>query len=498
VLTIRDHLIEDFLESDIEVVARYYNRTMAPEIELTRKFGDRDLKDVTARIQNEYEHLREAAKGDPDKVRALGDQLEADLRDVAAMRDMLLGTFGAPADPANAFVRFGKAARQVNYIRLLGGMTLSAIPDLARPVMGHGLRRYGKALTQLAAHPRKFRMAMKEAKLAGAGWDMVLNSRAAAIADVGDIYGVGNRFERGLRAVSDTFGVPSLMAPWNAAMKQFSGVIVAHRVLEESLKATAGKLGTGSARKLAQMGIDEAMARRIGAQFRQFGDEGDVLLARAHEWTDREAARTFTAAVLKDVDTVIVTPGVGDRPLWMGTETGKLLGQFKSFAFAATNRVLLSGLQQRDAAAVNGMLLTVALGAVVYGVKARIAGYEVSTDPGKVITEALDRSGMFGYLFEVNNIVEKATRGRIGVSALSGGPTMSRYASRNVLGSLIGPTGDVIGDFTQVTAALSTGDVRASDVHAVRKLLPYQNLFYTRQLLDQLERGAVEASGIPE
>ena len=33
-------------------------------------------------------------------------------------------------------------------------------------------------------------------------------------------------------------------------------------------------------------------------------------------------------------------------PLWMSHEVGKLVGQFRSFGFAAVQRILLSGLQQ--------------------------------------------------------------------------------------------------------------------------------------------------------
>lgn len=57
------------------------------------------------------------------------------------MRDRLLGTYGAPQDPRSFFVRAGRVARNINFLRLLGGMTVSAATDLMRPMMQHGLRK---------------------------------------------------------------------------------------------------------------------------------------------------------------------------------------------------------------------------------------------------------------------------------------------------------------------------------------------------------------------
>lgn len=493
VLTISDDKIEAFLESDIEQIARYYNHTMAPEIELTRKFGDKELFGEMSIIRNEYDNLISAAKSER-QVKRLQKHLEADLRDIEAIRDILIGTFRRPEDPSSFFVRAGRGIRQLNYVRLLGGMTLSAIPDLARPIMRHGLKAYARELKALTLHPKRFKMAMKEAKAAGAGWDLVLNTRAQAIADVTDIYASGTKIEKGLRVLSDTFGVPSLMAPWNAAMKQFSGVMSAHSILQATI-GRAGKVSKKSTMKLAQSGIDESMAGRIAAQFKEFGERGDVWLSHSNRWSDREAAEVFNAAVLKDVDVMIVTPGAADRPLWMSSEQGKLIGQFRSFAFAASNRVMLAGLQQRDAATLNGLILSTALGSIVYGLKNYVAGRDISTDADKVLVESLDRSGVYGWLFDANNIIEKATRGRVGVSALTGEGMMSRYASRGVLGALLGPSADLVDDASTAIGAISAGDMSASDVRRIRKLLPYQNLFYTRNLLNQAEQGVANAIG---
>lgn len=45
--------------------------------------------------------------------------------------------------------------------------------------------------------------------------------------------------------------------------------------------------------------------------------------------------------------------------------------------------------------------------------------------------------------------------------------------------------------------AISNGDVTESDMSKLRRLLPYQNLFYLRRLFNAIEEGANEAFGVP-
>src|SRR5690606_20424804 len=116
-------------------------------------------------------------------------------------------------------------------------------------------------------------------------------------------------------------------------------------------------------RKLAAAGINADLAQRITAQFSKHGDtQSGVLLAKAAAWDDRLAREAFRSAVVRDVDRIIVTPGQ-DKPLWMSTELGKTIGQFKSFSVSSMQRTMLAGIQQRDAATLNGTLLMLALGA---------------------------------------------------------------------------------------------------------------------------------------
>jgi len=232
-------------------------------------------------------------------------------------------------------------------------------------------------------------------------------------------------------------------------------------------------------------------------QFEAHGDtQGGVLLAKGESWTDADALEAFRAAVVRDVDKTVVTPGQ-DKPLWMSTELGKSVGQFKTFGISAMQKIALSGLQQRDAATLNGAVLMLGLGAMAYAAKETLAGRPLSEDPAQWAVEAFDKSGLAGWLMEVNNIAEKATRGRVGLSAFTG-KQVSRYASRNVIGAFLGPTADAVSDIFQISGSIFAGDTTQADLRKFRQLLPLQNLFYIRGLLNQVEQATGQALGLPE
>jgi len=496
-LNIASEKIADFMELDIESVMRAQVRTMAPDVEIARKFGSVDMAEEIRKINDEANAKVAGAKTDKER-KAIQKQRESDVRDIEGIRDRLRGTYALPSNPASLVLRAGRIARNLNYVRLLGGMTLSALPDMAKVVFTHGLTStFRDGFVPMVRNFKAFRAGAGEVKMAGTALDMNLDSRTMAMADITDDFGRHSKFERGLSALSSKFGVVSLMAPWNAVLKQFAGLVTMTNVLRSSQRLAKGLASESEIRRLASSGIDLDLARAITRQFEAHGEVTDgVWLAQSGKWTDRSAMDAIRAAVVRDVDRIIVTPGQ-DKPLWMSTELGKMVGQFKSFSVSSMQKTMLAGLQQRDAATLNGTLLMLGLGAMTYAVKEMAAGREVSDDPRVWAVNALDRSGLTGWLMEANNISEKATRGRVGLSALSG-EQVSRYASRNVTGAFLGPTADAVSDIFQVSGSIFAGDTTKSDMRKARQLIPGQNLFYIRSLFDKVEEATGDTLGLPD
>jgi hypothetical protein len=112
------------------------------------------------------------------------------------------------------------------------------------------------------------------------------------------------------------------------------------------------------------------------------------------------------------------------------------------------------------------------------------------------LVNAVDRSALTGWFMDVNNISEKATGGRLGLAALTGRP-VSRYASRNMLRAVAGPTADLAEDMRRVVSGTVNGEWTEMETRALRRVLPYQNLFYARKVFDDAEAGINAYFGVP-
>lgn len=478
---IPDEKIEDFLESDMEAIARRYTRTMGAEVELADKFGRADMKTQFEEIANEYEDLRAKATTAEERQR-LTKAEERDTRNLAAFRDMIRGTYRA-ADEASDWSKITRAALTWNYMRLLGGVTLASLTDASRFVAVHGARAtMREALPALVKGVKAAQISRADAKSLGAVTERVLQSRLASLADLNDPYAYGSRYERFLSNASNAFSRATGLGWWNDTLKTVSSVMTQNRMMRNALDwKGAGKTERAY---MAYLGIDEDMAERIAKQFRQHGIEEDGIYgANVGAWDDEAAARAWGAALNKDVDRTIITKGVADTPLWMKTNWGKLIGQFKSFGLASNQRVLIAGLQERPHRLAEMLVMSSALGMLVGYLKYVERGdwdeaQKLLDNPGLWVAEGLDRSGVLAIPFEISNTAEKLGMPGIvtAAQAVAGdedsGGGASRYASRGKLGAVLGPSAGLFEDLATIAQQLSDGDLKKSGANAIIRQLP--------------------------
>lgn len=476
-LNLPDNMMRDYLESDANYVLQRHIREASPDIELTRVFGNRNLESQLKAIQDEYDELMRARPQDQAK---LAKARENDIRDITAMRDRLVGTYRMPDDPSSFFVRAGRAMRNVNFVTKLGGMTVSAIPDLARGVMINGFSKTMKGYGALISKSPAFAANKSEMKKMGVMVETVLNSRSRLMADLVDSSTRTNAAEAGLDRVTDVFGKLTLMGQYNDINKAINGMVTADSILS----------GAAPASRIAKLGISPSTAVRINEQFRKHGEVLDGWhIGNFEKWDDDYAAGVFQSAVLKDTNNIIITPGVGDTPLWASSPIGRTVFQFRSFTTASYNRATIGGLSEGTAQFYYGTAFQIALGALTYALKQSANGKEVDWSPQKLAIEGIDRSGILGPLMEYNNMAEKATGGMFGLGPLLGTGTQSRYASRGFIGSALGPTFGLLDTVTDVTAGVLNGDAGDRVLHSVRTLLPGNNLFWIAPLINQVDPG---------
>ena len=481
---IEDEIIEEFLENDIEVLGMRYLQQTAADIELTRKFQGVDLEPEIKQIAEDYDRMAsdvdkrtDLTDAQKEKLRIkLGNQKDADIRDIAGMRDRLRGVYGFQED--NIWTRIGRSTRDLNYLRLLGGVTVSSLPDAARIIMAEGFAKtFANGLGPLITNTKQFKIAAAEAKRYGVATDaMGPGGRSSIIADVGDYTQGGTMLERGLRSAANKFGRVNFLDYWTAGMKQLHAVTMQTSVFEKLSKGKYDK-------RLGRLGIDEESARRMWKEVDKHGSKEDgVWILNAKNWDEPGLEQMWGAALRKESDRVIVVPGQ-EKPLFMSTEMGKSIGQFRSFIMSATTRVLVAGIQGQDQNAIGGFISLVGMGMFTYYLKQNIAGREITDDPVALVIEGIDRSGAVGILGEINNTLEKISSNSVGLRPLTGvSAPASRFYSRSVSESLLGPTfGSLLSTTVAASNALTSSEpMTEADVRALRRLVILQNLSILR------------------
>lgn len=363
------------------------------------------------------------------------------------------------------------------------GVVLTSLTDATNILARFGVRTImSEALPALVSQTRAAKIARQDARDLGVVVERVLQSRLASIADMNDPYAYGSRYERFLSNTTNLFTRATGLGWWNDTIRTIVAVMSQNRIARNSLNWA--KAGQRERAYMALLGINEDTAGRIAKQVEKHGIQEDGIYgANVEDWDDELAARAWAAALNKDADRTVIVKGVADNPLWMKSNFGKLLFQFKGFALASHQRVLIAGLQERPHRFAEQLVFATALGMLIGYLKYVERGDmeeagKLLDNPGLWIAEGLDRSGILSIGFELSNTAEKL--GAPGIAnaaqALAGDPdrggSISRYASRGVAGALGGPSVGIIEDLKTIADQVLSRDLKKSGVNAMIRQLP--------------------------
>ena len=415
---------------------------------------------------------------------------------------------GRPDNPDGIAYRLGRTAKALNVARFMGTVMISSVADVARPVMQHGLMNtmrfgWGNFFQGL----QNVRASREELRRFGIGWDTTLHNRSQQIFDVAENYaGRQTVVERGAEFLANKTGFVAMFDRWTQEMKHIAGNVaigVTADALEKVARNVPGKELNRALQVLADSGIDQNLARKIWTQFEKPNGSDDFgngfRLPNTKDWDDLEAIRAYSQMINKITNDAIVTPSI-DRPNWMDENIGfQLLAQFRSFNFTATNRTMIRGLQQRDMAVLQGLMLSLAMGAVSYYTWAMTVGgtakeQMLNADSETWAYQAVSRSGLLAVLGEVQRIGENVPW--LAETKMFGGGTARTRRPTSLMGAVAGPTFDLAE--RMATTVQNLDNPTASTLHTARTMMAYQNVFYIRWLFDQLEEATVSAANLPE
>jgi len=495
--------------NDIFALQKAYYRQIVPDILLTKKYGDTsgmgykyvsEAESMTEpgllQVAAEYNMKIGFTQNKAKRLQLVKEKNQV-LGDLEAAVELLRGTYGLPSNPHHWTSVAMRTMKHYNALTMLTGFA-AAIPDAARVVMTSGIKRGFQTQFELLADSISggsiYKLGKKEAQSWGEAVDLITNQRAMLFADMpSDMFGFVNKMESAMGKTSQfNFMYINLMSRWTEMAKSMASVTIGSRIIEDSIKWGKGGLPDKWKTALASSGIDEQMASRIAVQFETHGTKlKHNFIAGTSEWTDDAAKKAFGAALNKDINITIVTPGKGDTALWMSTEVGSTIAQFKKFAAAASQRILLRGMQERDADFLFGSILLLGSGMMIDGLYHK---YRFNRDYGKLplsqkLLNAFDRSGLAGIYSDVNKAIETLTDNRFGISPLLGAGKPYGSSTRWKMGTILGPSGGQIYNIFDIMYDVAGGKYNHHTAKNVRRLIPWQNVWYLDWLFDDLQKG---------
>ncbi len=487
-LDIRDEFVEPYLIKDWESNMEGYMKSMTPRIRLAEKFGNEEgdfmmsaaLKQVNDKFIRRVKALDKKIS-DPSTVDkkalhkekdALLKEQKSQIRDIEVMRDRLLNTTQEPSmmNPENRGILSAlRAARSWNIATSLSNVVISSVPDLARLITHGRFSALARAFQKSAFSKDLLRSNLPKSEIAkmASAFERAASYRMQQLAEVEDGV-VHTAFDKYAHKVADSVITFSGMKHWNAVLKTVSGHLIGDQIALSVLK--------GKTAALKRLGFTDVRIRDLKKAIDEHAvDENGLWNLNLERWTDRDLVEKVEAAAIKEADRLIVTPSVGDKPLFATTEYGKTLLQFKSFVVAATNKVMLPLLQESGIRPWMEVATSVALGLGIANFKALMRGDEIK--PEDQMQEAIAATGLTGYAMELYRLgfeKDSLRRGADGVM----GPTIG--LANNAMTLMSGAKGDASSEQT---------------AKALRRLTPFQNNYVLKKGFDAVEEATAKALG---
>lgn len=510
--------VKDFVDRNIINVMARYSRTMAADIAYQKILGGdegvgvilKQLRDEASDMQKALAEKEEASmgKGEPPKAGALEKKnleiekmYERDKSTIEMLVHRIRGTDpSGAADPRYLGARtVFKVIRDANIPVFMGSSLVSQLVDPAKIVMSEGLIRvFGSIVGDFTDGFKLWKLSKAEAQRIGTADDMILGGRAGQIADISEQYTRQSKVEMMSGLIAHKSLVLFGVSPWNVYMKGRASYLGADTILRSVQALAEGKpLSKSRETYMRSIGIGDYEVEQIMKEQKIWGESTrGFLISNADQWKNLEAKNAFERALLRYIDGNVLTPGATDRPLWTQTEIGKPLTQFQGFGFAAHTRILVAGLQQRDANALSSMIAMIGLGMTSVALRDIIRDGKVDDkrDVRSWVRDGIDRSGVLSRVMELDTILGKATG--VNVQRTLTGEDASRFQGRSLVGQLGGPTAATIDGTARALRGLADGTVSGADVHAIRRTIPLQNFLATKWLFDKVEDGIVEQYGL--
>jgi hypothetical protein len=336
-----------------------------------------------------------------------------------------------------------------------------------------------------------FALGAQEGKLAGLMMEVVSAQRMTSLMGDGGLIGRATKVEKALNTGRRHMHLFNLLGPWTDYIESLSSAMGQSSIIKASVALKAGKATARDKQLLATIGIDDSLAGKIVKQWEKHGSsEDDFFVAGTPRWDDDETTNLFRTALVTAVKRSMLTPGAADRPLLMTKPIWQMILLYKQFAFSATQRILLSSMQQRDQRVVAGLMAMTFFGWLASVARSTDYDQRGPFHPDR-LKEAFDLSGIGGVFTDLDHMITVASQGTVGL-----GPAMGvkpKFSAESDLASAGAVAGAAVAPWMNIASVMVNDSDTSQWANAVRRMVPYNNLLYFDRLMRMAAGSAASA-----
>lgn len=517
----------DFIERDFDRVFSKLVRQLTPVIEnakLANELGFETISDLKRflleNLEQDYNFSKKGLQG--KEASKLTKQYKADQKRINLSFDVMANVTGSDHNAYGpAYAKLSRHLSEYNRVRLLGSAALSSIPDLMLGPFRQGFNSLVKdwvlplAKGMITFQKNKaMRINSQDARNLGFALNVEMGKIAKALQSNDELLVKkswwGNISEPIVNMLGNVTGINQIQ---DMVQNLNFSASVSQTIRTIARQIESKTLSERNRRRLRSIGIPEEDVPIIYEMWREAvglkgGRDGSVYYSDMGKWKMNTPERirayeNFRDATVRDVRQSQSVATAGDKWRHSQNTTVRSILQFKDFLFAANNKILLSGIQKLGVKEYDVVLTTMLLMAsgilsyILTGLAKDPTGESLDLSYKRLFIEGLDRPGLLGIWGDFKNNGVKA--GWL-PEALG---QVSRYQSRGILSSFVGPSIGTIEDASTFLKNIKqhidgTKDISQKDINQLLRFMPYQNLFYLRYIFEQVATSLGESIGAEE
>lgn len=297
-------------------------------------------------------------------------------RELARVEALYRNAVGLRIGSTGRFAEAARLMRGFQYLRVMNQVGFAQLAEIPITIAEVGFRTAIESMPALkgifrnAQDGRLSNQLLREIEaIWGSGTDVLRNQPMIRFDGTDTAFGQrGTDFEFNMRRAQRFVTRISGFAAVDTALQRWSMIAGMNKWADI---ARTGKVP--SERRLMAIGLDQKMAARITKQIQRHssveaGALGGAKMNRLNldDWTDKRAAAMFVESMQTWSRRTVQQNDIGQMSLWMTSDLGKTLIQFRSFVISAWEKQLLYGLSNVDVTTAQTWLMTSVAAGMAY------------------------------------------------------------------------------------------------------------------------------------